>query len=45
MDGVAQMLHGILGNELECEEIRGAPEYGVASRETAKSPPEAGLVA
>jgi hypothetical protein len=38
------MLHGILGNEREDEEIRGIPEYAVARRETAKSPPVAGLL-
>jgi hypothetical protein len=39
------MLHGILGTERDGEEIRGTPEYAVARRETAKSPPMADLVA
>jgi hypothetical protein len=43
-DGVASMLHGILGNEWEGEEICGTSEYAVARRETAKSPPVAGLL-
>jgi hypothetical protein len=43
LDDVAQMLHGILGNEREDEEIRGTPEYAVARRETTKGPRVAGL--
>jgi hypothetical protein len=38
------MLHGILGNEREDEDIRGTPGYAVARHETAKSPPLAGLI-
>jgi hypothetical protein len=44
LDDVAQMSHGILGNEREDEEIRGTPEYTVARRETTKGPRVAGLL-